>query len=301
MRVIGCFFLCILCVAVSAVEPTARVIISTPEVAITDKDVQFYIAERLASGHRPEAFQTSKGIAQSAENLLSLRLLAAKAKNAGAQLDEQLQWELDLYRDRLLYRAWVDSLVANELKTTDWDKVAREEFAAHREKYTQLEPEQVSASHILVNFSGRSEEQALARIKEIQKRLDAGEDFNVLAEEYSDDPSAKNNRGNLGYFPKGRMVAAFQEKAFAMNSVNEISEPVKTRFGYHLIKYQGRKDARALGFDDVKEAIITSQQAGIRKAIQDRLTTEARSIDNAKVNEDALKFFLEQQALSGKK
>ncbi|MCB0022069.1 MAG: peptidyl-prolyl cis-trans isomerase [Caldilinea sp.] len=89
----------------------------------------------------------------------------------------------------------------------------------------------------------RDDAETLALAQEIRQRLVDGEDFATLAAEYSDDPGSAANGGDLGWFGKGRMVAPFEEAAFAL-AVNEISEPVKTDFGYHIIEVLERDDAR---------------------------------------------------------
>lgn len=105
--------------------------------------------------------------------------------------------------------------------------------------------EQVEASHILVE----DEETA----KEILNKLNNGSDFAELAKEYSLDGSASRG-GNLGFFPRGRMVKPFEEAAFALQ-VGEISEPVKTDFGYHIIKVTNRQEAKTLSLEESKEDI----------------------------------------------
>ncbi|MDQ0858987.1 peptidylprolyl isomerase [Bacillus sp. V2I10] len=117
-------------------------------------------------------------------------------------------------------------------------------FEENKESFA--EPEQVKASHILV------EDEATA--KEVKEKLNAGEDFSELAKEYSTDTSNSEKGGDLGYFAKGDMVTEFEDVAFAMKE-GEISEPVKTEFGYHVIKFEDKKAAAEAAFDDKKEEI----------------------------------------------
>jgi parvulin-like peptidyl-prolyl isomerase len=91
----------------------------------------------------------------------------------------------------------------------------------------------------------RDEAQALARITEIQQKLNAGEDFAALAKEYSDDTYSGKDGGDLGWFGRGMMVQEFEEVAFSLEP-GKISEPVKTQFGYHLIQVIEKDPARAL-------------------------------------------------------
>ncbi|MGG4491141.1 peptidylprolyl isomerase [Metabacillus idriensis] len=127
-------------------------------------------------------------------------------------------------------------------------KISEDEMKTYFEenKESFAEPEQVKASHILVEDE--------AKAKEVKEKLDEGEDFKELANEYSTDTSNSENGGDLGYFAKGEMIAEFEETAFAMKK-GEISDPVKTEFGYHIIKFEDKKAAADAVFDDKKEEI----------------------------------------------
>ncbi|RYI25964.1 foldase [Bacillus infantis] len=116
-------------------------------------------------------------------------------------------------------------------------------FDENKDQFAQQE--QVKASHILV------EDEATA--KEVKSKLDKGEEFADLAKEYSTDASNAESGGELGYFGKGEMEAAFEEAAFALKA-NEISGPVKTDYGYHIIKVEDKKEAKEAVFEDSKEA-----------------------------------------------
>ncbi len=117
--------------------------------------------------------------------------------------------------------------------------------------------EMVRASHILVSVDKKAtaEEKAAAleKIKGIQKRLNAGEDFAQVAKEVSDCPS-KAKGGDLDFFPKGQMVPPFENAAFAMKP-GETSDIVETEFGYHIIKVTDKKEAGAMSFDEVKARV----------------------------------------------
>ncbi|MDW2879197.1 peptidylprolyl isomerase [Bacillus infantis] len=115
-------------------------------------------------------------------------------------------------------------------------------FDENKDQFAQQE--QVKASHILV------EDEATA--KEVKSKLDKGEEFADLAKEYSTDASNAESGGELGYFGKGEMEAAFEEAAFALKA-NEISGPVKTDYGYHIIKVEDKKEAKEAVYEDSKE------------------------------------------------
>lgn len=106
--------------------------------------------------------------------------------------------------------------------------------------------EQVKASHILVADETKA--------NEIKQKLDAGEDFAALAKEFSTDDASKENGGELGFFPKGSMVAEFEDVAFTL-AIDQISDPVKSEYGYHIIKVEDKKAAKEANFDESKAVI----------------------------------------------
>ncbi len=130
-------------------------------------------------------------------------------------------------------------------------KKAQENFEANKASYEQKD--EVSAQHILISVKPgdkTSEEAALKKINEV-KQASSKEDFGKLAAKYSDDPGSKNKKGELGFFTRGRMAKEFEDVAFTL-PVGKISEPVKTQFGYHLIKVGAKKEAKAASFDAQK-------------------------------------------------
>ena len=117
-------------------------------------------------------------------------------------------------------------------------------FETNKETFNQKE--EVRARHILV----ATEEEA----KEVLEKLKAGGDFSELAKEYSLDESNKESGGELGFFGRGKMVAEFEETAFTLK-LNEISEPVKTDYGYHIIEVEEKKEAKEANYEENKDAI----------------------------------------------
>ncbi len=134
------------------------------------------------------------------------------------------------------------------------DTEAKNYYEQNKDKYTQKE--QVRAKHILISPTAKkiSDEEALKLAEKIYNQLKKGADFDKLAKQYSDDPGSKNKGGDLGFFPKGRMVKPFEDTAFSLK-VGQISKPVKTRYGYHIIKVIAKKQAKTQTFEEVKQEI----------------------------------------------
>ncbi|MFK7730860.1 MAG: peptidylprolyl isomerase, partial [Pseudomonadales bacterium] len=199
---------------------------------------------------------------------------------------EQLEWEAELAYQRSLVTRYRSYYVGTLFEDVDWDLAAKEAYTASPEKYQM--PEKVSASHILINLDDRSEEEALALISSIVKQLESGADFGELAVQYSEDPSASKNSGNLGFFARGKMTPPFENVAFSLNEPGELSKPVKTRFGYHLIKLHEKHAATPTPFADVKEKLIENLQVKwADQAWQDKIIA-IRSDVGIQKNEQAL-------------
>lgn len=272
-----------------AVEKAEKdVLLTAPGVTITTNDMRHYVQERIDQGWPAERFAEPGTVPRLMENLLTIRTLANKAKSEGVTVDEQIQWALEVERDRQLYNRYVQVTVEKELAKTNWDALAKEEYLANSDKYKH--PDQVSVSHILVAVTKeRNEDQALKRIKTVAQRLASGDNFTQLVHEYSDDQGSLKQDGALGFFAPKRMVKPFSEAAFAMSEVGEFSDPVKTRFGYHIIRLDDKRAAGKLAFAEAKPGIIAKLKEGIEADLRTELTQEARSPKEFTLDEEKLK------------
>ncbi|OLS01470.1 peptidylprolyl isomerase [Tissierella creatinophila] len=133
-------------------------------------------------------------------------------------------------------------LLEDDIKVTD-EEIAKY-YEENKANFTQ--EEQVNASHVLV------ETEDLA--KEVREKLVAGEDIAKLAKEYSTDEGTKDNGGNLGFFGKGKMVESFDKAAFTL-PIGEVSQPIKSEFGYHVIVVKEKKEAKTTSLEENKETI----------------------------------------------
>jgi peptidyl-prolyl cis-trans isomerase SurA len=180
--------------------------------------------------NKPENFTEGK-VNEYLNLFINFKLKVTEARALGMDTTAKFNKEYKTYREDLKkpYRAEPDAL----------DRLTKEAY----EHLTQ----EVKASHILINLKPDAFPAdtlaAYNKIADIKKRVLAGEDFEKLARELSEDPSAKYNGGDLGYFTAMQMVYPFEEAAYKTNK-GEISNIVRTRFGYHLIKVMDKKPAR---------------------------------------------------------
>ncbi len=141
----------------------------------------------------------------------------------------------------------------------------------NKQKETRFtEPEQVKASHILIAKHGEGSEEekfeeARKTIQELYEKVKNGEDFAQLAKEHSEDPGSAAKGGDLGYFERGVMVKEFEEAAFS-SEIGSITEPVKTTYGYHIIKVEDKKAQTVKSFDEVKETLANEVKYDLANA-----------------------------------
>ncbi|WP_461494928.1 peptidylprolyl isomerase [Pyruvatibacter sp.] len=171
--------------------------------------------------------------------IVDRKALAAAARADGLEEDPEVKRQMAYYAEKVLGDVYLNRSLM--------DAVSDEEAKAYYDKQiSEVEvQEEVSARHILVE----TEEAALAVIE----RINGGEDFVELAKEVSTGPSGKDG-GDLGYFVKDRMVPEFSTAAFALDP-GQVSAPVKSDFGWHVIKVEDRRQQQLVAFDDVKESI----------------------------------------------
>lgn len=190
------------------------------------------------------------------DQLVSRELFSQQGEAQNLGDTPQVEAELAAIKRELVGRAYLETTLQKASEGIT-DEAAR---ARYEEELGRLTPEEeVRARHILVE----TEEEAQA----IKAEADAGADFATLAEEKSTGPS-KARGGDLGFFTRERMVPEFSEAAFALE-VGEISEPVKSAFGWHVIKLEERRTPEPAPFEAVREQLI---EAMAREAAQTELT-----------------------------
>lgn len=165
-------------------------------------------------------------------------------------------------------REWVESQIGKSAEVSE-----EEVKAFYTKNMSEFErPEEVKASHILFMVKpDDSEDLVKAQLEKANAalaRAKKGEDFTTLAKELSEEPGAAESGGDLGYFSKDRMVPEFSEAAFALETGN-LSEPVRTQFGWHIIKVEDKKEAGVAEFEEVKEQLGAYLEADKqRKAVE---------------------------------
>jgi peptidyl-prolyl cis-trans isomerase C len=214
----------------------AAVLARVDGVDITDEDVK--IAAEDLGANLPAQLQGPARDAYILDYLIDVKLVAKKAEKDKLAEGPNFARQLAYYRDKIL----MERVMADAAKAGITDEAMKKVYddAAKAQK-----PEtEVRARHILV----ASEDEAKAALK----RIEAGEDFAKVATELSKDPGSEG--GDLGYFTKDKMVPEFADAAFKLN-VGQVSQPVKSQFGWHIIKVEDKREKQFPPFDQVKDQV----------------------------------------------
>ena len=240
---------------------------------ITEADMRFANAEIGAQlGDIPENIKRRA----LAEYLIDNALFAEAAIAAKIAADPAFEEQMQYVRRRLLREQYFEKQLKSAISEADAKKI-------YDQRVAQLKSEdEVAARHILVD----TEEKA----KEILAKIKAGGDFAALAKENSTDRGSKEQGGFLGYFGRGQMVPEFEKAAFTMIK-GQVSEPVKTNFGWHVIKLEDRRRKPPPSFDEVKETILNS--LAVLKAQE--VVAALRKKANVEYVDDDIKKQVEEQ------
>lgn len=219
---------------------------------------------RLPKEMRASFVLDPKRVAASLNNLLTAKTLAAQAKERGLDKDPVNARLIALTVDRALTQMLMDDVEEQANRSFDQSidaqtRRAREIYAINQPQFK--ETEQVRAAHILVGTTRLDEAAAAAKAEKLRAEIIAGADFSEYARKHSDDSGSAQNGGDLGYFEHKTMVKPFADAAFAMTKEGELSPVIKTKFGYHIIRYSGRKPERTKSFDEAKDVILGSLRA----------------------------------------
>ena len=228
--------------------PPDKVVLKVGDMTLTSAQFD-QIIDVLPEQYKPVA--RGAGRKQFADNLVKVLVLAQEGKRR--KLDETTAFKTQtMFQSANTLAAATYADINKETKISDAD--LHKYYDDHKAEF-----EQVRARHILIRTQGSpmplkpgakelSDAEGLAKAQDLVKQLKAGGDFAALATKESDDTGSAANGGDLSFFKKGQMVPSFEQAAFSMQP-GQISDPVKSQFGYHVIKVEAKETK---SFDDVK-------------------------------------------------
>lgn len=220
-------------------------------------------------------------------------LIEKLKKNFGSEEEfnaqiKQMGQTLDSVKENissnLRQQHWVEEQIKGKDEVSDAD--AETFYKANPDQFKQ--PEQVRASHILIMVPEDAKPEVVVEKEKaaqaVLKRVKAGEAFDKLADEVSEDPSAKQNHGDLDFFSKDRMVPEFAEAAFKLKEGEVSAEPVRSQYGYHVIKVTGRKAPETIALETVKPQVIAYLKNEKKKQEVEKVVREIRAKAEVKIN-----------------
>ena len=277
--------LCLLSCAIAAVavaadgpvpgSPPADTVIATQGTTkLTFGDVDAFAA-RIEERQRPTFFNSPKRIETLVSNLLVTRQLATEAGKEGLEKDPAVQAQIRIATEEILSKARVDQL-QKTLKLPDFEKLAKEEYIGHREKYVITG--KLDVEHVLISTEKHGDDEAKSIADDVRKQAVAHPDqFDALIEKYSEDPSKSANHGLMTDASSKRYVPPFSAAAQALKVPGEISPVIKTKFGYHVLKLVTRTSDMPQTFDAVKASIVDQLRSDYITKQVSRHTDELRN------------------------
>lgn len=218
--------------------------------------------------------QTPQGRREMLDTMVIRELIMQQAAKEGLDRGPEIEEKLQDLKQRLIVESFLKKKVEVESKVSDEDM--RKFYEQNKEKFKT--GDQIKASHILV----KTEKEAQV----ILVQLASGRDFEDLAITYSVDSSSAKG-GDLGWFGKGSMVPDFENAALALNE-GQISEVVKSEFGFHIIKLTGKRPAGIRPFEEVKEQIKSAIMPTKQQEVFQKIKEELKRKRKIKINEKAL-------------
>ncbi|MEA2084653.1 MAG: peptidylprolyl isomerase [Thermodesulfobacteriota bacterium] len=206
---------------------------------------------------------------------VEITLLAKEAEATGIAELPEIKSKINEYRKQVLAREFI----TRRLKQTTLipEEELKKYYDSHPDEF--MRNEQIRASHIMIAFPAEptadEEKQARKTIFEIRERLLKGESFADQAKTFSDDPNTRKNGGDLGFFEQGAMLKEFEEAAFKTRP-DTLSEPFRTRFGWHILKTTARKEPSMRQFQEVKRELEAELVKQRNRAVLDSLISELR-------------------------
>jgi peptidyl-prolyl cis-trans isomerase C len=233
-------------------------------VAITDND--FYKEQESLPPYLKPMTETPDGKKEMLDTMVVRELIMQQAKKDGIDKSPAVTAKLEDLKKRVIVEAFLKKKVEESANVSDTELQAF--YKKNQDKFKT--GDQIRASHILM----KSEAEA----KEVEKQLRGGAKFEDLAKSHSIDGAASKG-GDLGWFGKGSMLPDFEKVAFGLKE-GETSGIVKTKFGYHIIKLTGKRQAGVRSFDEVKEqiraAIVPEKQQETFKKLKEELKKNAK-------------------------
>ncbi len=267
---------------------SGTVLIAGGGVSINTQEVQAEM-QRMPEAVRERFLSEPDQLRELVQTLHLRKVLAAQAQTSGLAQSPETAYKLATARESILAEAYVDRIAESATPApAAIDKRIQSIYKAEPERFRT--PAETHARHILIK--GKDAD-ARAQAEKLLQELRNGADFEALARQYSADPGSAAKGGDLGFFPKGKMVPAFDAALDALDKPGSLSPVVESEFGLHIIRLEARKPGTLRSFDEVKEQLRAETVAKLQ---QDARKKEVARVRNeAKGDAGAMDAFIAEQ------
>lgn len=257
-------------------------------VVITQEQVQADL-RALVPNLRAQLLADPEQMKQWLDTVYLRKALAADAERQKVGEQPEVQRQIQQYRETILANARLLNLEEAAVSRAELlEAQARTEYRGDKERFNS--PAQTLASHILIKGS---DDAAKTKAQELLAELKAGARFEELARKHSGDPGSALRGGSLDWFPAGRMVPEFDEALKPLQQPGDLSPVIKTQFGYHIIRLDGRRPAMAKSYEEVRDELVASIAAKQRGKVREAELERLRSL--AQGNPTALDAFVARE------
>lgn len=281
----------------SVVPGDEQIVASRGGVSVTLREIDARLME-LPSAVRGDFFNDPNRIEDTINGLLTEKQLAAKAKDYGFEKGPYFETQIEQAKTRYI-AARTRQMHDEKIETPDFSALAEERYLANPEKYATKAS--VNLTHVLVSTRGRTDAEAAARAEVVHARAIKGEDFSKLVAEFTDETrKGAPSDGVLSNVTAGVTVPDFEKAAFALKNPGDISPVVKTRFGYHVIRLDGRVAPVQSSFDAVRGQIVEQLRSTYMAQQKSSLLDEIRSM-KTEANESLVASLRDRYTADGPK
>lgn len=278
----------LLCVVLGAASQFAFAVDVASHAEAVLNDVEIKAEMAVLAPQLKAAVKGSEGSAENlAADLIARRAIAARARSEGLDNDPVVAARVKLAGERALYEAYMEQAATKAVDPELVERLARDEYRAFPEKFRRAE--EVRVRHVLIRSCACAPERAREQAEAILARLQAGESFEAVAEKESADLGSAKLGGDVGFFPRGKMVGPFENAAFSLTKPGELSGLVETQFGYHILRFEERKPAAAQSFEEVREALVESIGTKLKAATRLQIVGPIREPRAITIDTEALR------------
>lgn len=250
--------------------------------------------ERIPEDQRAIFLANQTRVSDSLENILLNKLLFEKALSTGIDQQPDVLEKIEASRRNIILTEMRKS-VLDAVDNSDYEQLAYEQYLANEENYIQESTRDVT--HLLISTSEREEQAALSLVSDLYDQIIADPSvFEELVLEYSEDPSATSNKGAFLDVERGRMVPEFEKTLFEFAEAGQISKPVRTQFGYHILRLDRVNAPKKLAFDEIKDELIKGLSRSKREAYWKQYIRQLRPAEAPEFSAAELQKVLEAAA-----